>query len=361
MEQLENSLQALLTNWFGLGFLRLQSLSWGQSSVGLIERIIQYEAVHPIGDITEMKRRLGRNRRIYGFFHERLPQEPLVFVEVALMHSLPSSIHHVLEKTDLDVNERKSELENDRELWLDDFSSSSPSSSTLETRRPKDDRSITHAIFYSITSPHKGLSGIDLGNFLIKRVAQQLSLEFPLLRSFATLSPLPGFRKWLDQRCLLALSSKQPSPSRILNEEEVQRLLSGLAGENTRQVEDEEERHKRAVKVLGETLARAKWVEEEKTKEVLEPVMKRLAAQYLVKERRRGLALDPVANFHLRNGAQVHRINWLGNCFSYGLDQSASLMVNYWYDLDSVEKNNERYIMHGEIASSPLVSSLLSP
>jgi len=356
LEELEKSLQTLLTNWFGLGFLRLESLSWGRSSAALIERIIQYEAVHPIKDMIEMKKRLGRNRRIFGFFHERLPHEPLVFVEVALTHSLPSSIHEVLDKDDLPEIDRKTELENDRELWFEDVSSSS----SLNVRRPKDDRDVTHAVFYSITSPHKGLSGIDLGNFLIKRVAQQLSLEFPLLKTFATLSPLPTFRKWLDQRCQEVLMDGSSAP--LLKASEVARLVpcsTDKTAINDRD-RDANEKQKEAVRVLIATLARRDWAEDKETTERIGPVMKRLGAHYLVEEKRRGLALDPVANFHLRNGAQVHRVNWLANRFPYGLSQSASLMVNYWYDLEAVETNNERYILHGEVVASPPVVSLLS-
>jgi len=158
----ESDLAHLLSSWFNRGFLTLQRIDWRTSAI-ILEKLIQYEAVHQIQGWDDLRRRLQADRRCYAFFHPALPDEPVIFIEVALTHGMSAKVQPLLD----------------------------PASPISDTARAD------CAIFYSITNCQEGLRGISFGNFLIKQVADDLGREFPRLKTFATLSPIPGFRKWL--------------------------------------------------------------------------------------------------------------------------------------------------------------------
>lgn len=296
---LEADLKGLLAAWFDVGFLEMRRITW-RSPAAVLEKIIAYEAVHAIEGWGDLKNRLDSDRRLYAFFHPRMPDEPLIFVEVALVQGIAGNVQELL----------------DPEAPLGD------------------PRAADTAIFYSINNAQKGLAGISFGTFLIKRVVDDLSREFPRLKTFATLSPMPGFRDWLSQR----LAEGEPGPP-VQGDQSNGQL--GAKG---------------SLKAL---LAEPEWVKEPAMVEALKGPLLRLAARYLLSERRGdGRALDPVAHFHLSNGARVERLNWLGDLSPKGVAQSCALMVNYLYKLDDIEANHEAYSASGKVAASSEIKAL---
>lgn len=284
----------LFGSWFNRGFLILKRIDWNTPAV-ILEKIIRYEAVHEIHDWNDLRRRLdARDRRCFAFFHPAIGDEPLIFVEVALYKGLPDQIQSILVSDKYDVD---------------------------------DPESADAAAFFGISNCQTGLRGISFGNFLIKQVVQELKQELPNLRHFVTLSPVPGFRKWLEATYLAGEES-----------------LGQLAGE--------------AREILAH-LNDPDWRDDETHAERLKNVVKPLAAHYLLTvKNEHGQPLNPVARFHLGNGARLHRINWLGDTSDKGIHQSAGLMVNYLYVLDDIERNHEQYTTNGTIACSSEVRDL---
>jgi len=280
--RLEHELRDLLGSWFDIGFLDLERITW-DAPASLLERLASYEAVHEVRNWRDLKNRLDTDRRCYAFFHPLMPEEPLIFIEVALTSELSTSIEPL-----------------------------------LDTAAPIDNpRDATTAIFYSISNCQRGLAGISFGNALIKRVVADLLREFPQLKTFSTLSPIPGFLPWLTSR------EAQDSP-------------------------------------LTATLAKRGWYRDPTIAAAVELPLLRLCAHYLVEEKRRsGEARDPVAHFHLTNGARVERIDWLGDRSAKGLRESAGMMVNYLYRLDQIDENHEAYKSGGKINVSNGVRALL--
>ena len=302
---LEGDLKGLLAAWFDVGFLELQRITW-RSPAAVLEKIMVYEAVHAIQGWDDLKNRLDSDRRLYGFFHPRMPDEPLIFVEVALVRGIAGNVQELLDPT----------------------------------APVGDPTQADTAIFYSITNAQKGLAGISFGNFLIKRVVDDLSREFVRLKTFATLSPIPGFRAWLNER--LAQGERG-----MLAQSE-HRALTGLSNGRLG-----------AKGSLKAILADPDWVKQPALVEALRGPLLRLAARYLVSERRAdGRSLDPVGHFHLSNGARVERLNWLADQSPKGLAQSCGLMVNYLYKLDHIEANHEAYSASGKVAASSEVKAL---
>ncbi len=303
---LENDLKSLLAGWFDIGFLELQRITW-DSPAALLEKLSVYEAVHQVRSWVDLKNRLDSDRRCFAFFHPRMPSEPLIFVEVALVNGMATNVQALLDEKAPLVDPKKADT----------------------------------AIFYSISNAQKGLAGVSFGGFLIKRVADQLSGEFPRLKTFATLSPIPGFRAWLDQQFAEGLPG-------VLDKGDRKALAAALGDSNV---------SKGAMKQL---LTDNSWTKDEKLASALEGPMLRLAARYLVEAKREdGKALNPVANFHLSNGARVEQINWLADTSKNGMQQSLGLMVNYQYRLDDIEENHEAYEGEGKVAASPVVLKLL--
>jgi malonyl-CoA decarboxylase len=301
---LEADLRGLLAAWFDIGFLELHRIDWN-SPAALLEKLVGYEAVHEIRSWRDLKNRLDSDRRCYAFFHPRMPGEPLIFVEVALVKGLAGSVQGLLD----------------------------------EKAPVLDPREADTAIFYSISNCQRGLAGISFGNFLIKRVVEELSAEFRNLKTFATLSPVPGFRTWLDER----LAADLPG---LLSDEEAASLGSAMPAPSGDQA-------------LAEILARRGWWREVGLRKTAEPVLVRLCARYLLTEAVNGKrARDPVAHFHLSNGARVERINMLGDTSEKGAKESATLMVNYLYDPAKIEDWHEDYAGEGKRNASTTVRKL---
>jgi len=271
----------LLRQWFNRGFLRLERIDWRTPAI-VLEKLIEYKAVHAIQGWRDLRRRLEADRRCFAFFHPQLPDEPIIFIEVALTRSMSAHIQPL----------------------LDIGSPVTPAHSDC-------------AMFYSITNCQEGLRGISFGNLLIKQVAGELKREFPHLRRFATLSPIPGFRRWLDQK-------RNERPAELA-------LLSKL---------DQPDWH------VGEV------------SDALQRTLLRLCAYYFLYAKQDNEPLDPVARFHLGNGAALERVNWMGDISESGMSRSAGLMVNYVYWLNELERNHERYFREHAIAASPQVEKL---
>lgn len=289
LESLEADLRELLATWFDVGLLQLEELSWN-SSAALLEKLIAYEAVHEIQSWSDLKNRLDSDRRCFAFIHPNMPEEPLIFVEVALVNGLAGSVQKLLD----------------------------------EQAPTQDIDSADTAIFYSISNAQPGLAGISFGNFLIKEVVKKLSGEFPQLKQFATLSPIPGFAQWLEN-CAPATLCELPGGEQWLN----------LPAP-------------RVVSVI----------EANEAMETRQEALTKLAAAYLCQSKKGTRALDPVAHFHLSNGAQVARLNWMGDVSRKGLRQSAGLMVNYLYELPKIEQRSEQYTSEGVISQSSAIKKL---
>ena len=301
---LEADLRGLLAAWFDIGFLEMQRIDWN-SPASLLEKLVDYEAVHAIRSWRDIKNRLDSDRRCYAFFHPRMPGEPLIFVEVALVKGLAGSVQSLLD----------------------------------EKAPVQDPREADTAIFYSISNCQRGLAGISFGNFLIKRVVEQLSGEFRNLKTFATLSPIPGFRKWLDAQ----LASDETD---VLSDEEAASLGSAMPASSGKES-------------LAAIVAKRGWWREVGLRKTAEPVLVRLCARYLMMETNGAKrARDPVAHFHLSNGARVERISMLGDTSEKGAKESATLMVNYLYDPAKIEDWHEDYAGEGKRNASTTVRRL---
>ena len=293
LKPVDHDLVYLLSSWFNRGFLELRRISWSTPAF-ILEKLVRYEAVHEVTSWQDLRRRLASDRRCFAFFHPQLPDEPLIFVEVALTKGLVANIKDVLEH---DHPEESS-------------------------KRPKPPNT---AIFYSINNCQKGLRGISFGNFLIKQVADELAGEINTLRHYATLSPIPGFRSWLDA----VVKNRNLA---WLNDDDYLTLAE-----------------------LDQTI----WAGDNDRLERLKPLMLKLCATYLLSEKRDDEPLDPVARFHLSNGARIERINWMGDLSAQRVRQCYGMLVNYIYDRRSVIKNHERYVSGGDIVASSAILSLL--
>ncbi len=288
LARIDIDFQKLFRAWFNRGFLVLREIDW-QTPANILEKLIAYEAVHEISSWEALRRRLApSDRKCFAFFHPSMLDEPLIFVEVALTEEAPDSIGAILSQS----------------------------------------RTIAHAeatntaVFYSISNCQAGLAGVTFGNFLIKQVAQELSVQLPNLKYFRTLSPVPGFMRWVNS--------------------------------HSQQVIPEEQRGKLEIvsKLADKTIVNP-------NEEELQ-ILKELAANYLVNEKREDKQpLDPVARFHLGNGAELNSILPRADLYEKGLNQSAGVMVSYLYDLDKVIANHEDYATHREVVCSSEVNELL--
>jgi len=289
--EIDADLTHLFRSWFNRGFLTLERIDW-QTSAVVLERLIQYEAVHQIQGWHDLRRRLQSDRRCYAFFHPALPQEPLIFIEVALTRGMTAQVQPLL----------------DPDSPVDD-----PAQATC-------------AIFYSITNCQQGLRGVSFGNVLIKQVVEDLGKEFPRVRTFATLSPIPGFRTWLTERTTTARDSMSPALA----------TLVAKGDEVT------------AADVAAVPAA------------LREEMMER-CARYLTSTNDGMGAQDPVARFHLANGARLERLNWMGDSSTAGLRRSYGMTVNYVYRLADLERNHAAYASQFRVASSRAFQQLTKP
>jgi malonyl-CoA decarboxylase len=280
----------LLSSWFNRGFLLLEKINWETPAI-ILEKLIEYETVHEMKGWDDLRRRLADDRRCFAFFHRALPNEPLIFVEVALVEGLSGSIDPIIDHERPITNPAQADT----------------------------------AIFYSINNCLEGLHGISFGNFLIKQVVQELSQEFPGLIRFSTLSPIPGFRKWLN--------------TVVENREQY-----GVTAEDGR---------------LLTCLDEEPWYESAEISDSMQPLLMKLAAYYFINAKKGSKPLDSVARFHLRNGARLERINWLGDCSPNGINQSAGMLVNYVYRPDAIVQNHESYVKDNTLAIADEVFDLL--
>ena len=301
LKAVEADLFHLLSSWFNPGFLQMRKVDWN-SPARLLEKIIRLEAVHEVDGWDDLRRRLEPDRRLFAFFHPQLPDEPLIFVEVALVPEMPAAIGPLINKS----------------------------------ARPLPPEQFKVAAFYSISNCEPGLRGVSLGNFLIKRVAEQLKRELPQLRTFCTLSPIPGFATWLASKPALdALPGlKRGAGAELLAAQAT--VLAACGGDLGKL------HHTSSLDALGKEG---------------EAALLALCSAYLmlVSTTPEG---DPVARFHLDNGARLERLNPRGNLSRKGLKQSHGLMVNYLYDLNKIEASHEKFVQ-GEVAHSRAVASLL--
>jgi len=300
---LDRDLQELFTSWFDIGLLTLERIAW-DSPASLLERLIAYEAVHEIQSWSDLKNRLDSDRRCFAFFHPSIPAEPLIFVEVALVNGLADDVHKLLDEGAPRIEPADADT----------------------------------AIFYSISNTQKGLRGISFGDFLIKKVVESLLRDLPHLKNFATLSPIPGFRRWLDTALAAAPANDEPPKKRFGN---------GNGDISAAKLRD--------------ALAQPDWAQDAVAAEHLAEPMRRWCARYLCQEKSQGRALDSVARFHLANGARLERINWLADRSPKGLKESYGMMVNYLYRLPDIEANHDAYVGQGQVIASPAIKALLKP
>lgn len=277
LKPLEADLKRLLSTWFDIGLLHLEEISWENSSAEVLEKLIAYEAVHAIQGWSDLKNRLREDRRCYALFHPNMPSEPLIFVQVALTEGVADNIQHILDQ----------------------------STPVLDNRK------IDAAIFYSISNAQRGLAGISFGNYLIKSAVSLLQSDFPQIKRFSTLSPIPGFKNW----CTSQLNADEAASPLV---HEVATLLLNAE----------------------DIMAVLESVDDPTKNKVL-----RVAAHYLANEKRTGTfkAKDPVANFHLGNGAMIGQLNWLADTSENGLKQSFGLMVNYFYEAKKIQQRSREY------------------
>jgi malonyl-CoA decarboxylase len=284
---IETDLAHLLRSWFNGGFLELRRIH-PHTPAAVLQNLIKFEAVHQIRGWRDLQRRLDADRRCFALFHPALPDEPLAFTELALTSELSARVQPLLDP---------------------DSPVGDPTSSTC-------------AIFYSISSCHEGLRGIPFGNTLIRRVVEQLNDEFPRLKVFATLSPVPGFRPWLTA---IARDDARTSPGLVT-------LVGGLAASN--------------------------WFMDDVRAAELKKALLPLCAFYLLQAKRGQEPADPVARFHLGNGAQIGRLNWLSDCSEDGIQRSAGITANYVYRLSALERNHQTYAAHHTVMASRRLESL---
>ncbi|EGT52144.1 CBN-MLCD-1 protein [Caenorhabditis brenneri] len=304
LRHIEIATREVLTSWFSLGNLKLERLTW--SSPGdILQKVAEYEAVHPVRGLSDFRKRLGPLRRCFYFSHEALPRNPLVMVHVALVSEIADSVQEITRAGD-------------------------------PTGKEEDQ---TTAIYYSITSTQAGLSGIDLGNMLIKKVATQLQKDVPSIRTHSTLSPIPGFRPWLIRN--LKGNSEYPS---IMNKKVVHWMS---------EISDKSMTESEATETLLGVISNEKTKKEQLN--AIQHILMYACAHYLCKAKRNGMALNSVANFHIRNGAELYRLNWNGDTSHRGINNSFGIMVNYRYDLERVHENSAAYTERKEMAISEKV------
>ena len=298
---IESDLLHLLGSWFNPGFLQMRRVDW-QSPAQLLEKIIHHEAVHALDGWDDLRRRLQPDRRCFAFFHPQLPDEPLIFVEVALLPEMPGAIGPLIDKHSTPLTQDRFRV----------------------------------AAFYSISNCEPGLRGVSLGNFLIKSVAEQLHRELPRLRTFCTLSPIPRFAQWLLAEPVFA---------------DMPQVRKAVATT----LDDARERLRKA---CGGDLSRLQTASvHDKLDPDDERALLSLAAAYLAHQSPTSQG-DPVARFHLDNGARLERLNARANLATLGLRQSCGLMVNYLYDLNKIEAGHARF-RAGDVVRSRAVTSLL--
>ena len=301
LRQVDDDFHHLLQSWFNPGFLSIARVDWNTPAT-LLEQLIRHEAVHEIRGWNDLRRRLQDDRRCFAFFHPALPDEPLIFVEVALLAEMPDAIEPLI---------------------------------NIDTT-PAPQKAFQLAAFYSISNCQPGLRGVSLGNFLIKQVAALLASEFGRVKHFCTLSPIPGFRDWLRRVIVSPDHAEIFSKPTRESLENVRRAMGPL---------------------LDKSVADLRAAE--RVREKCADDLERLCAAYLQGAGEPdGMTRDPVARFHLNNGARMERLNVAGDLSDKGLKQSLGMMVNYVYDLKTIERNHQQFVA-GKTEASKQVRGLV--
>lgn len=356
LKRLDSDFERLFKLWFNRGFLVLREIDWS-TPANILEKIIRYEAVHEINDWKDLRSRLlPADRKCFAFFHPAMQDEPLIFVEVALTRQIPQSIQSV--------------LTTEREL--------------IEPQEA------TEAVFYSISNCQSGLRGVSFGNFLIKHVATQLATDFPNIKKFRTLSPVPTLMSWLQnessaelklsyERALHMRTQLQPEFGYEVTGEDVSfntddqppvladvvefaldDTVESPSDDSESSVTDNEAVAENDVRAEIDDSASAPSDQSIDTNEVARELC-RVAAHYLVDVKRSdSQPCDPVARFHLGNGAALDAVLPLADSTAKGLNQSAGVMVSYLYDLDQVITQHEAYAGSRIVTHSKSVSQLIS-
>jgi len=319
LTKMEKSLKALLLNYFNVGFLEFHQISW-DSPASLLEKVVRYEAVHKIDNVAQLQHRVNRlDRRCFALFHMKMPEEPLVTVHVAMISNIPSQTQEILDQK-------------------------------LELLPPSDARV---AVFYSISNSHFGLSGIGFGNFLIRRAMTEIKEKFQHLSTFVTLSPIPKFMDWLLKPNNSAVIQQ------ILSEDEINALFNLLpASEKAERFIEFREPQLMLLTIL----ANPSWHEDVQTRKILEKPMVKICAKYLYGPHTSHATIDPVAKFHLNNGARIERLNWAADLYSEKtMRESAGIMVNYQYVPSDLGINHQMFVKNNIIRSSQTFLALVAP
>lgn len=302
----DDDLKHLFASWFNRGFLTLRRIDWN-TPASILEKLIAYEAVHAIAGWDDLRRRLAADRRCFAFFHPALPDDPLIFIEVALLDHLSQKIEPIIRAP---------------MVAEQDFA---------KVAAP------TTAVFYSISNCQPGLRGVSFGNFLIKQVAADLARELPSLTTFSTLSPIPSLRTWINDPATPLDQHVAPNVAQlVLSATHAPSLAQGI-----------------------ERLAASAEAKGFDNAKLLKDVLLRLGARYVAGAGLDRGPRDPVARFHLGNGARVERVNWMADMSAKGLRESYGLMVNYRYDLETIEANHEAFANRRPIATSEAVAELI--
>ncbi|KAL1117843.1 hypothetical protein AAG570_004158 [Ranatra chinensis] len=321
LQHLNTTLKEYLSLWFTVGFLHLERITW-KSPCEMMQKISEYEAVHPVRSWTDLKRRVGAYRRCFVYTHSSMPSEPLVVLHTALSTEIASSMKGIVAAA--------------QRMSVDGSVMGGILGQDTETEDPS---CVKAAIFYSITSTQKGLQGIELGNYLIKRVVNELQYEFPLMSQFSTLSPIPRFRLWLMDR----ITEMEKGCGR-LPQDLWEPLLKKASGS-----------WKEIKRIINTNM----WYTELNMGNIMMNPLMAACAEYLYKEKVNGVAVNSVANFHLRNGAVMWRLNWLADTSPHGLSNSCGMMVNYRYFLEDTETNSRNYLENKEINASEQIKKLV--
>lgn len=306
LRTVDADLKHLLSSWFNRGFLQLSSIDWS-SPAQVLEKLINYESVHEIQGWDDLRRRLMKDRRCFAFFHPAMPNEPLIFVEVAFVNGLSNEVTSLINPAAEEIDPQQADT----------------------------------AIFYSINNTQAGLRGISFGNFLIKQVLTELTNEFPRIKTSSTLSPVPSFRKALEKW----LSSDETSAQQAEFEGILKRNTPRLIAIASELKLTPEPNHKQQLKKL---------LDEHLDKDNIELglLLNELALSYLTMPTQQGKLADPVAMFHLSNGARLERLNPFADMSEHGIATSYGMMVNYLYDMNDVESNHEAFVSKGSIVMS---------
>ena len=310
LKAVEADLKHLLISWFNRGFLQLHSVDW-TSPAHILEKLINYESVHEIQGWHDLRRRLMKDRRCFAFFHPAMPDEPLIFIEVAFVQGLAREISGLIDPEAPELDPRKADT----------------------------------AIFYSINNTQTGLRGISFGNFLIKQVLTELAIEFPWIKISSTLSPVPSFATALTQW----LHGNSQLPGSALFDKILQRHSDLLAELGEQHGLDSALPDHKKLETLLAALS-------ENNSTALSEILYEMTLAYLTTPNQKGKLADPVAMFHLSNGARLERINTDANITPQGIANSYGVMVNYLYDLRDVESNHEAFVTRGEINMSDVLA-----